>query len=77
MIYRPGDITGSEEGIWEVDDMVSRVITGSIQMRSIPRTSYCMHMTPVDYVADALPVFPGNRKLWARHLISLTLSLCP
>ncbi|HIZ08681.1 MAG TPA: thioester reductase domain-containing protein [Candidatus Eubacterium avistercoris] len=54
VIYRPGDITGSEEGIWEVDDMVSRVITGSIQMRSIPRTSYCMHMTPVDYVADAI-----------------------
>lgn len=54
VIFRPGDITGSEEGIWEVDDMVSRVIVGSIQMHSIPRSSYCMHMTPVDFVADAV-----------------------
>lgn len=54
VIYRPGDITGSREGIWEVDDMVSRVIAGSIQMQCIPRSAYCMHMTPVDYVADAI-----------------------
>ncbi|MCU6761815.1 Linear gramicidin synthase subunit D [uncultured Roseburia sp.] len=54
VIYRPGDITGTRRGIWEVDDMVSRVIVGSIQMRSIPRSTYCMHMTPVDYVADAI-----------------------
>lgn len=54
VIYRPGDITGASNGIWEMDDMVSRMIVGTIQMQAIPRTSYCMHMTPVDFVADAI-----------------------
>ena len=54
VIYRPGDITGASNGIWEMDDMVSRMIIGTIQMQAIPRTSYCMHMTPVDFVADAI-----------------------
>ena len=53
-IYRPGDITGSANGIWEMDDMVSRMVVGMIQMKAIPRTSYCVHMTPVDFVANAL-----------------------
>ena len=54
VIYRPGDITGAANGIWEMDDMVSRMIVGTIQMQAIPRTSYCMHMTPVDFVANAI-----------------------
>ena len=54
VIYRPGDITGASNGIWEMDDMVSRMVVGMVQMGAIPRTSYCLHMTPVDYVADAL-----------------------
>lgn len=54
IIYRPGDITGTKRGIWEVDDMVSRVIVSAIEMKSFPRTNYCMHMTPVDYVAVAI-----------------------
>ena len=54
VIYRPGDITGASNGIWDMDDMVSRMIIGTIQMQAIPRTSYCMHMTPVDFVADAI-----------------------
>ena len=54
VIYRPGDITGAENGIWALEDMVSRMIVGMIQMGCIPHTTYCMHMTPVDYVADAI-----------------------
>jgi thioester reductase-like protein len=54
VIYRPGDITGAANGIWDMEDMVSRIIVGMIQMQAIPRTSYCFHMTPVDFVADAL-----------------------
>lgn len=53
-IYRPGDITGTKRGIWEVDDMVSRTIVSAIEMKAFPRTNYCMHMTPVDYVAAAI-----------------------
>lgn len=54
VIYRPGDITGAENGIWALEDMVSRMIVGMIQMKCIPHTTYAMHMTPVDYVADAI-----------------------
>lgn len=54
VIYRPGDITGASNGLWEMEDMVSRMIVGAIQMGSIPRTQYCMHMTPVDYVGKAI-----------------------
>lgn len=54
VIYRPGDITGSASGIWEMEDMVSRMVVGIIQMGAVPRASYCVHMTPVDFVADAL-----------------------
>lgn len=54
VIYRPGDITGGVNGIWDMEDMVSRMIVGMIQMKAIPRTSYCVHMTPVDFVADAI-----------------------
>lgn len=53
-VYRPGDITGAENGIWEMDDMVSRMIVSTIQMKAVPRANYSFHMTPVDYVAAAL-----------------------
>lgn len=54
VIYRPGDITGAANGIWEMDDMVSRMIVSTIQMKAVPRARYNFHMTPVDYVANAL-----------------------
>ena len=53
-IFRPGDIVGTSNGIWAVEDMVSRMIVGIIQMKSVPRSSYRTHMTPVDYVAEAI-----------------------
>ena len=53
-IYRPGDIVGSRRGIWDVDDMISRMIVGTIQMKCVPYTGYEMQLTPVDYVADAV-----------------------
>ena len=54
VIYRPGDIVGAADGIWAVEDMVSRTITGIIQMKCVPRSTYCMQMTPVDYVGEAI-----------------------
>ncbi len=53
-IYRPGDITGAANGIWEMDDMVSRMLVSIIQMKGVPRARYSFHMTPVDYVGKAL-----------------------
>ncbi len=53
-VYRPGDITGAANGIYEVNDMVSRMMVSIIQMKGIPFARYNFHMTPVDYVANAL-----------------------
>ncbi len=53
-IYRPGDITGAANGIWDVGDMISRMIVSTIRMRAVPLAAYRFHMTPVDYVAKAL-----------------------
>ncbi len=53
-IYRPGDITGAANGIYEVNDMVSRLMVSMIQMKGIPLANYSFHMTPVDYVAKAI-----------------------
>ncbi|MCD8046168.1 MAG: thioester reductase domain-containing protein [Clostridiales bacterium] len=53
-IYRPGDITGAANGIYELNDMVSRIMVSAIQMEGMPLAKYQFHMTPVDYVAKAL-----------------------
>ncbi len=54
VIFRPGDITGSSAGIWQVEDMVSRMVVTAIRMKAIPYTRYQFHWTPVDYVAQAI-----------------------
>lgn len=54
VVYRPGDITGAANGIWEMDDMVSRLLVSTVQMQAVPWANYKFHMTPVDYVAKAL-----------------------
>ncbi len=53
-VYRPGDITGAANGIWEMEDMVSRLMVSAIQMKAVPFAKYEFHMTPVDFVAKAL-----------------------
>lgn len=54
-IYRPGDITGTlKDGIWKLEDLISRSIVGCIQMGCVPEIEVNLHLTPVDYVADAI-----------------------
>ena len=54
-IYRPGEIAGDTvHGIWETKDLLSRMITGCIQMQKAPAINTRFHMVPVDYVADAI-----------------------
>ncbi len=54
-VYRPGDITGTlEDGIWKLEDLISRSIVGCIQMGSFPEIQVNLHLTPVDYVAAAI-----------------------
>ncbi|MDO5425273.1 MAG: thioester reductase domain-containing protein [Eubacteriales bacterium] len=54
-IYRPGDITGTrKDGIWKLEDLISRSIVGCIQLGYVPEIDVHLHLTPVDYVADAV-----------------------
>ncbi len=69
-IYRPGDITGAANGIWDVDDMISRTFVSAIQMQGIPLAAYRFHMTPVDYVAKAMVYISRNRECFG-HAFNL------
>ena len=54
-IYRPGDITGTpRDGVWKLEDLISRSIVGCIQMGGVPEIEVNLHLTPVDYVAAAI-----------------------
>lgn len=54
-VYRPGDITGTpKDGIWKLEDLISRSIVGCIQLKAMPTVEVNMHLTPVDFVADAI-----------------------
>jgi thioester reductase-like protein len=54
-IFRPGEITGAKPtGIWKMNDLVSRFIVASIQMECMPGADINVHMTPVDFIADAI-----------------------
>ena len=54
-VYRPGDITGTlSTGIWKLEDLISRSMVGCVQLGAAPHVEVNLHLTPVDYVADAL-----------------------
>ncbi len=55
MIYRPGEITASvNNGIWKIEDVISRTIVGCIQMNAAPDIDVHLPLTPVDYVSDTI-----------------------
>lgn len=55
VIYRPGDITGTlREGIWKLEDLISRSLVGCIQLGYAPEIEVNLHLTPVDFVSDAI-----------------------
>ncbi|WP_238916617.1 thioester reductase domain-containing protein [Clostridium sp. YIM B02555] len=54
-IYRPGEITGdNKNGIWKYSDSVSRTIKSMIQTKTYPDINMKIHMTQVDYIAEAI-----------------------
>ena len=60
-VYRPGDITGTlATGIWKLEDLISRSMVGCVQLGAAPDVEVNLHLTPVDYVADALIHFPSG-----------------
>lgn len=54
-IYRPGEITGDNKtGIWKYSDSISRTIKAMIQTKTYPDIDMKIHMTQVDYIAEAI-----------------------
>ena len=75
-IYRPGDITGTQkDGIWNLGDLVSRSLVGCIQLGCVPDMQVNLHLTPVDYVAEAIVciAFQSASTGLAFHLINHSL----
>ncbi|MDS0528185.1 thioester reductase domain-containing protein [Clostridium sp. SHJSY1] len=54
-IYRPGEITGDNKtGIWKYSDSISRTIKAMMQTKTYPDIDMKIHMTQVDYIAEAI-----------------------
>jgi len=54
-VYRPGEIVGGrKEGVWKLEDMISRTLVGCIQMRAVPKMDISLPLTPVDFVSSAI-----------------------
>jgi thioester reductase-like protein len=54
-VYRPAVIIGdSQKGIWNVSDIMCRLIRAFIQLESAPDLDATLDLTPVDYVSRAI-----------------------
>ncbi len=66
-IYRPGMIIGhSQTGFSNTQDLVGRLIKGLIQLERAPQLSLKMHLTPVDYVSQAIVSLSQQQKSWGK-----------
>jgi amino acid adenylation domain-containing protein/thioester reductase-like protein len=78
-IYRPGMIIGdSQTGISNTEDQIGMLIKGLIQLGNAPNLALLMHLTPVDYVSQAIVHLGQQRSAWGKafHLTnSQSLSL--
>jgi amino acid adenylation domain-containing protein/thioester reductase-like protein len=66
-IYRPGMIIGdSQTGISNTEDQIGRLIKGLIQLGSAPTLALQMHLTPVDYVSQAIVQIAQQPSAWGK-----------
>ncbi|MCR3759638.1 thioester reductase domain-containing protein [Clostridium felsineum] len=66
-IFRPGEITGdNKNGIWKYGDSVSRTIKAMITTKTYPNIDMKVHMTQVDYIADAIVYISRQGKLYGK-----------
>ncbi|HEY9768531.1 MAG TPA: thioester reductase domain-containing protein [Coleofasciculaceae cyanobacterium] len=62
-IYRPPFISGhSKTGLWNSDDIICRIIKGSIQIGFIPNLDYYLDMSSVDYVCQSIVYLSRQKK---------------
>ncbi|MGG6293704.1 amino acid adenylation domain-containing protein [Leptolyngbya sp. AN02str] len=74
-IYRPGRITGdSQTGQCNLDDFMSHLIKGCIQLGSVPEpeNNSWIDMTPIDYVSRAIVYLSTQNSVFGRafHLVN-------
>jgi amino acid adenylation domain-containing protein/thioester reductase-like protein len=66
-IHRPGMIIGhSQTGYSNTEDTIGRLIKGLIQLRIAPTLDLPMHLTPVDYVSQAIVQLASQPKEWGK-----------
>jgi amino acid adenylation domain-containing protein/thioester reductase-like protein len=66
-IHRPGMIIGhSQTGASNTEDLVSRLVKGLIQLRTAPSLPLPMHLTPVDYVSQAIVQLAQQPSSWGK-----------
>lgn len=54
-VYRPPFIAGhSQTGVWNTDDIICRMIKGSIQIGCMADLNYALDIVPVDYVSQSI-----------------------
>ena len=72
-IHRPGMIIGhSQTGCSNTEDTIGRLVKGLIQLRVAPQLDLPMHLTPVDYVSQAIVHLASQPTNWGQafHLSS-------
>lgn len=66
-IHRPGMIIGhSQTGYSNTEDTIGRLIKGLIQLRIAPILDLPMHLTPVDYVSQAIVQLASQSPAWGK-----------
>ncbi|MCM1399345.1 MAG: thioester reductase domain-containing protein [Clostridium sp.] len=77
-IFRPGDITGTKDtGIWEMGDLISRILVSAIQTGRMPGADIKFFLTPVDYVADAITHILANGDAYGKAFNLVNTNIAP
>lgn len=77
IIFRPGDITGTKDnGIWEMGDLISRIVVSAIQTGKMPAADIRFYLTPVDYVSDAVAYISNMEDAYGKafHLVNQNIA---
>jgi amino acid adenylation domain-containing protein/thioester reductase-like protein len=66
-IHRPGMIIGhTQTGCSNTEDTIGRLIKGIVQLGSAPALALPMHLTPVDYVSQAIVKLSFGQSSWGK-----------
>ncbi len=76
VIFRPGDITGSKDkGIWEMGDLISRIVVSAIQTGKMPAADIKFYLTTVDYVSDAVAYISKKENAYGKAFNVINLNI--